>query len=267
MTISGNGEALPMCLALSEAGPIDLTKGGFMLAYQLAMPIRQPLAARQRSLRRPFHPSPSSGPYRLPHDVRDRLTASLAPFRNRDAAFALATFLGRFWSMPSRIAGSFPIDRRALSDRGDLVLTEAQVRGAIKTLEAVGFIERAIRPKGSGYRLTDSGGLQRKAVLYVFGGEYAPSFIKANRQAAAARGGNFRISAPILAKTARRASVTLSVAQITSSPKDKSAAERKVIMGEVTKESGLPASAFDLDPRLEAALARLEEGFRRSRGG
>jgi hypothetical protein len=30
------------------------------------------------------------------------------PFRNREAAFALATFLARFWSVPGRVAGSFP---------------------------------------------------------------------------------------------------------------------------------------------------------------
>ena len=44
----------------------------------------------------PYTPS-SAGVYRLPHDVRDRLAAALAPYRNRDAAFALATFLARFW--------------------------------------------------------------------------------------------------------------------------------------------------------------------------
>lgn len=227
-----------------------------MLAYQLAMPIRQPLAARQRSLRRPFHPLPSSGPYRLPHKVRDHLTASLAPFRNRDAAFALATFLGRFWSMPSRIAGSFPIDRRALSDRGDLVLTESQVRGAIKTLEAVGFIERAMRPKGSGYRMTESGELQRKAVLYAFGAEYAPIFMKANRLAMAARGGHSHVSGPILAKTARRASARLPAAQVLNSPKSKSEAGTKVIMGELMIS---PCRAIEENPRLEAALNRLRE--------
>ena len=58
----------------------------------------------------------SAGPYRLPHDVRDRLAAALAPFRNRDAAFALATFLGRFWSTPARLLAAFPIDRRELAD-------------------------------------------------------------------------------------------------------------------------------------------------------
>ena len=61
--------------------------------------------------------------------------SALASFRNRDAAFALAVFVGRFWSAPGRIEQDFPIDRRALANRPDLGLTEAKVRGAIRTLE------------------------------------------------------------------------------------------------------------------------------------
>ena len=65
------------------------------------------------------------------------------------AAFALA--------VPSavlvdaeRVALPSPIDRRALADRPDLQLTEARVRGAIRTLEAVGF---ARRPHSAGLLL------------------------------------------------------------------------------------------------------------------
>src|SRR4051794_1855708 len=67
------------------------------------LPFPRPAPRHSRSNRRPFTPSPPASPYRLPQDVRDRLTVVLGPFRNRDAAFALATFLGRFWSVPARL--------------------------------------------------------------------------------------------------------------------------------------------------------------------
>jgi hypothetical protein len=148
-------------------------------------PIPTPRAAPSRA-RRAFTPAPAPGPYRLPHAVRDRLTAALAPFRNREAAFALAVFLARFWSVPGRVAGAFPIDRRALTGHDGLALTEARVRGAIRTLEAIGFLDRALS-SGSRYRVTEEG-LQRRPVLFGFGTDYAPLFLAANRRAAAARG-------------------------------------------------------------------------------
>src|SRR3954469_23202895 len=108
------------------------------------LPLLRPSSTRQRGSRRPFAPS-QGGVYRLPHDVRDRLAAALAPCRNRDAAFALATFLARYWSVPARLLAAFPIDRRELAEHAALGLTEAQVRGATKTLEEAGFLDRAVR--------------------------------------------------------------------------------------------------------------------------
>src|SRR3954452_8095262 len=148
------------------------------------LPLLRPSSTRRRSSRRPFAP-PQGGVYRLPHDVRDRLAAALAPYRNRDAAFALATFLGRFWSTPARLLIAFPIDRRELADHAALGLTEARVRGAIRTLEEVGFLDRAVA-SGSTHKLTPDG-LPRKPVLFMFGSDYGPLFIAANRRAAAAR--------------------------------------------------------------------------------
>src|SRR5215207_8730333 len=137
------------------------------LPAQMAHPLlsfSRPAPRRSRRVRCSFTPSLPAGPYRLPHDVRDRLTAALVPYRNRDAAFALATFLGRFWSTPARLLTAFPIDRRGLADHPALGLTEARVRGAIWTLEEVGFLDRAVT-SGSTHKPTPDG-LHRKPILF-----------------------------------------------------------------------------------------------------
>src|SRR3954467_6678735 len=160
------------------------------------LPLPRPALIRRRGSRRPFAPS-QGGAYRLPHNVRDRLTAALAPCRNRDAAFALAVFLGRFWSTPSRLLAAFPIDRRELAAHAVLGLTEARVRGAIRAVEDVGFLDRAV-VSGSPHRPTPDG-LHRKPVLFMFGSAYGPLFGAANRRAASARerrSGSRRTSTP-----------------------------------------------------------------------
>jgi hypothetical protein len=70
-------------------------------------------------------------------------------------------------------------------------LNQACVRGAIRTLEAIGFLERAIPPSGSRYKAIE-GGLHRKPSLFVFGAEFAPAFMAANRRARAVRDGDLR---------------------------------------------------------------------------
>jgi hypothetical protein len=171
----------------------------------------------------------SPRPYRLPHAVRDRLQAALEPFRNAERAYALAVFLGRFWSMPGRVALPFPIDRRALADRQDLGLSEARVRGAIKTLEEVGFLARAVT-SGSRYRATAQG-LHRKPVPFQFGSDYAPLFIAANKRASAARGAGSRSAPMVRAHNEQRPSATFLEAR-PNSPKGKSQAESLLLMGE-----------------------------------
>jgi hypothetical protein len=145
-------------------------------------------------------------------------------------------------------AGSFPIDRRALADHAGLNLTEARVRGAIRTLEAVGFLDRAIPAPGSLYKPT-ADGLHRKPVLFVFGSDYAPAFIAANARAAAARGRHSR---------ERRPSAAVSEAPALKSPKSKSVADPQVNSGELRKCSA-PPSASVPDSPLEAALERLRK--------
>ena len=141
------------------------------------------------------------------------------------------------------MTSSFPIDRRALAAREGLELTEARVRGAIRTLEEVGFLERALAPSGSRYRATEEG-LHRKPILFVFGAEYGPAFIAANRRARAARGADLRARRPpITPASSPRPSVAFPGAQGTNPPKSKSEADPQVIMGEIRQEKdiGLPA--------------------------
>jgi hypothetical protein len=223
------------------------------LQHRLELPRQLP--ARAQRARRPFHPSTGEGAYRLPHEVRDRLVAALAPFRNREAAFALAVFLARFWSMPGRVALPFVVDRMALANREDLGLSEARIRGAIKTLEAIGFLDRW-PTTGSAYRATEDG-LRRKPVGFTFGSDYMPAFIAANKRAAAARGAHPPERRAIPAEMSRRPSPAVLEARPLKSPERKSEAERKVYLGEIEKIGGIPPRASASDPNLEAALERL----------
>src|SRR4051812_3993193 len=224
-----------------------------MPAVQPLLPLPRPSRARVRSLRRPFTPSCTAGPYRLPHDTWDRLVSALAPARNRDAALALAVFLGRFWSTPARLVSAFPIDRRELADRRDLGLTEAQVRGAIGALEEAGFLDRAIPGKGSRHRLTGAGELHRKPILFQFGGDYAASFSRANQRAQKARERQSRTRRALSPAMALRAPTATPVPPTLSSPKIKTSKASKVLMGEL--RSKLPETTCP-NPELEAALER-----------
>jgi hypothetical protein len=229
-----------------------------VFAVQKVFPYARPLAVRVRSVRRPFHPSQARGPYRLPHEIADRLRQELAPFRNRDAAFTLAVFVARHFSLPKRITGSFRIMREPLAEKraDDLGLTQAQIRGAIRTLEAVGFLDRAIPAPGSLYMATEEG-LHRKPIQFVFGSDYAPLFIRANERAAAARERRFGERRPILPTgNARRPSTAVSVAPGAKSPEDKSVADPQVNSGEIRKSGSPPPPSVPNSP-LEAALDRL----------
>jgi hypothetical protein len=136
-------------------------------------------------------------------------------------------------------AGSFPIDRRALADHAGLNLTEARVRGAIRTLEAVGFLDRAIPAPGSLYKPT-ADGLHRKPVLFVFGSDYAPAFIAANARAAAARGRHSR---------ERRPSAAVSEAPALKSPKN---IKRSGSSGEFWRAKKMQRAAIRLCSRLSS---------------
>jgi hypothetical protein len=197
--------------------------------------------------------------------VEDCLAVALAPFRNREAAFTLAVFIARFWSVPGRVALGFHIDRRELANREDLGLTEDRVRGAIRALEAVGFLERAIPPSGSAYKATPDG-LHRKPIKFLFGPEYAPAFLAANKRAEAARGGDQRARRALPTDVARQPSAAFSVGRDTISPKSRREADPQVNLGEIVKTSGLPAKPSQ-DSALERALQRLGEAIGKPRVG
>jgi hypothetical protein len=234
-----------------------------MPAVQHQLAFARPLAARVRSVRRPFRPSPGQGPYRLPRDIADRLTAALQPFKNREAALTLARFLARYHSAPGRLGLAYCIDRRALLGHDELDLTEARIRRAITTLEAVGFLERPIPPSGSHYKTTEDG-LHRKPIKFVFGAEYAPLFHAANKRALAARGGRQGERRSVPADSARRPS-TASFSGL-KSPKGKSEASPKVNLGHLRERSGIPAEPSQ-DSALERALQNLRAGvFGKPRG-
>jgi hypothetical protein len=239
-----------------------------MLAVQARMPFGMPIRPRTRNVRRPFTPSFRDGPYHLPNAVKDRLALALAPYRNREAAFALATFIGRFWSCPDRIVENFAIDRRALAEHPALGLSERQVRSAIRVLEEIGFIDRAL-VTGSKYKPTEEG-LRRKPIRFQFGSDYFPLFDAANKRAAAARGGRFgeRRTIP---SNASRPSVAVPEASGTKCPKWKTSEADRVYLGhqvETKGKIGLPPRSYEPDPKLEAALERLRRGvFGKAEGG
>ena len=266
-----------------------------MLAVQHQLAFARPLSRRVRSVRRPFRPSRGEGAYRLPHEVRDRLASSLAPFRNREAAFTLATFLARFHSHPDRLLRGFMIDRRELADRPDLKLTEARVRGAIKALEAIGYLERGLTT-GSTHKATEEG-LRRKPIAFVFGPEFAPLFLAANKRVRKAKGRAqdggpharraLTASPALTASAALRPSLVILNGQAAQSPlhassgmgtqawllksplkspKHKSEADKILNLGELRYKTGLPAEPSALSP-LEAALQRLGQAIGLADGG
>jgi hypothetical protein len=236
------------------------------MLVQPRLPLVLAQRPRQRRNRRPFHPPNGGGSYRLPHDIRDRLTAALAPFRNRDAAFTLATFIARFWSAPGKIVEAFHIDRRALAEHGELDLTEKRIRSAIRTLEEIGFLDRAVT-SGSRYKATEDG-LRRKPIRFQFGSEYAPLFIAANGRAAVRRERGSEANRTKTLVSSHRASTGSAEARagihqmgesLAKGPKSKSEADRPMNLGPLVKR-GLPPQASEPNPNLEAALERLRKG-------
>jgi hypothetical protein len=198
--------------------------------------------------------------YRLPHDVRDRLAAALKPLRNRDACLALATFIARFWTAPKRLGLPFMLDRRALAPIEALGLTEARVRGAIRALERVGFIERMLA-SGRTHQATPEG-LHRKPVAFTFGAEYRDAFSAANKRAAAARERHSGGRRPSTLANPPRPSPATPAARPANSPKYKgSEADRYIWARNVPRP---PEPALQ-NSTLDAALDRWRLAFEKAK--
>jgi hypothetical protein len=177
----------------------------------------------------------------------------------------LATFLGRFWSAPRRLGLPFPVDRRALVGHRDLDLTEARIRGAIRLLEEVGFLEREEPEPGRRYQPTVEG-LHRRPLVYRFAPEYRALLTAANRRPRRgpqrAVGDRRPLAAPSPAAPSRPS--WRPAEPRTNSPKSNSQASAALLMGEVRKE--LPGGSFTLpetcgNSGVEAALKRLGEAL------
>jgi hypothetical protein len=214
---------------------------------------------RLRSCRRPLHAAPASGRYSLPRAVLDQLQAALAPAKNREAALVLAVFLARYWSAPARLGQAFPIDRRALGHHRDLPLTEARVRGAIRVLEEVGFLERIVPEPGRRYQRT-ADGLHRQPLVFHFGAEFEAMFAAANkhprRGPRAAQDG--RRSLPASSVLATRPRPSWSPAeQRTKSPKNTLQNPTFVNLGELAKRHSRASSPFP-ESRQDSGLSPLE---------
>ena len=129
-------------------------------------------------------------------------------------------------------------------------------------LEAVGFLARAIPPRGNGYQRTSGGELHRRPVLFAFGAEYAQAFAAANRRAQAARQRREGERRAVTPSPASRPSQASLAARPPNSPRVRSEAEPKVLMGEIRKKPPAP----EPESALENALDRLLQGIRQSRG-
>jgi hypothetical protein len=103
--------------------------------------------------------------------------------------------------------------------------------------------------------------------LYAFGGDYAPSFMKANRRAQEAHRRALGERRPLSPTKAQQPAMSLPRASSTNSPKDNSVAIPQVIMGDLRKPVATPPEVSEANPKLEAALDRLLQGIRQSRGG
>jgi hypothetical protein len=135
------------------------------------------------------------GGYSLPGAVAERLEGALRGFCNRDAAAALARLLSL---AHRRQAGAFAVCRRALARIAGLGLSEDEVRGALRALERVGFLDRVGGGEWDRQRQKNRPVLWRLAAWVLRRGRKSPT--EGLRPERNRSGGNLEVSpsAPVL---------------------------------------------------------------------
>ncbi|WP_129222169.1 hypothetical protein [Lichenibacterium ramalinae] len=226
------------------------------LALPLALPRPMP-PIPSRSVR-PFVPSADVGPYRLPTVVQDTVSAALSGRKNAEAAFLLALFLARYWSSPGRLGRPFIVDRRALANHRHLGLSEGRVKGALRTLEAIGFLDRVEEP-GRRYQVTTSGERHRKPIRWTFGADVLASFRMANERAAKARQRRAARPRPVPLPASVSASGGFPARPIVAFlPKSKGSAIAKIHTVKIPSRPLAAPIPKAPDVGLEAAIARMQ---------
>ena len=122
-----------------------------------------------------FLPSPYCGDYKLARSVHRLLSVLLKGFKNGYASYKVAVWLAKMNAGPKRLKTTFPIVRMVLKNREDLGLTEDEIRGSIRTLLRVGYIEVVPHPAGDIYQQTDEG-VRRLPIQYRFSGQFYQTF-------------------------------------------------------------------------------------------
>lgn len=116
-----------------------------------------------------------SGNYKLPARIGDDLESRLLARKNAAKAMRLAVFIARYHTGPRSNRASFVLVREKLMLNEDLCLTENQIRGAIKTLIEVGFLEKLGNPGYERCTRTRSG-VKRRCANYRLGADFQSRF-------------------------------------------------------------------------------------------
>lgn len=175
--------------------------------------------------------------------------------KNASKAMRLAVFIARYHTGPRSNRASFVLVREKLISNGDLGLTENEIRGSIKALIDVGFIEKIGTPGYERCPRTTSG-VKRRCANYRIGADFQAGFVFLRKLAK-------RVN-PEIDQSPKCRGITF--------PRDshrshvrKARATIAVHSGDLQKQDPRAGSRAETDADLASALSRFEVLFR-SRG-